>query len=159
IPPGTGFTMKGTSGTDISNTQLYDYRGRPNNGTITHAITGNGLCRYVGNPYPSHLNLTDFLAHNLDKIESKVHLYDKNPDIKSHILTEIQSGYGTWVPYGGDAEIPNDPVYIGTTESTDAGVYTVATYVMYDGNGNPIGYPGLDSLYNYNNKTRFASIG
>lgn len=160
IPPGTGFTMKGTFGTDSLNTQLYDFRGRPNNGTITHAITGNGIWRYVGNPYPSHLDLTDFLKQNSGKIESKVHFYDKDPNADSHILTEIQSGYGTWVPYGGGVEeIPDDPVYIGTTGSTDAGIYTAATYLMYNGSGDPTGYPGTDSTFDYTNQTRFAGIG
>lgn len=158
IPAGTGFTMKGTYGTSSSNTQLYDFRGRPNNGTITHTITGNGIWRYVGNPYPSHLDLTDFLLENKSVIEGQVYFYDKDPNVGSHILTEIQSGYGIWVPNGG-AEIYDDLVYIGTTESTYAGVYTAATYLMYDGSGNPTGYPGTDSTFDYNNKTRFAGIG
>ncbi|MBA3987259.1 MAG: hypothetical protein H0X63_11960, partial [Flavobacteriales bacterium] len=34
ILPGDGYTMKGTIGTTSTNPQLYDFRGRPNDGTI-----------------------------------------------------------------------------------------------------------------------------
>ena len=64
LNPGEGFTMKGTSGSDalvadtaegvankVGLAQRYDFRGRPNDGNISVAVS-NGNMTLVGNPYP-----------------------------------------------------------------------------------------------------------
>ena len=55
IPAGLGFTMKGTNGS--GNNQLYDFRGKPNNGTISNLVTADNFT-LVGNPYPSAIDAT-----------------------------------------------------------------------------------------------------
>lgn len=81
IGVGQGFTMKGVSGTDNTavlsvdnnpgNNQRYDFRGKPNDGTILIPV-GNALdgttmyteSTLTGNPYPSAINLNLFLLEN-----------------------------------------------------------------------------------------------
>ena len=81
IAAGQGFTMKGVSGTDDTevllvdnnpgNNQRYDFRGKPNDGTILIPV-GNALdgttmyteSTLTGNPYPSAINLNLFLLEN-----------------------------------------------------------------------------------------------
>ena len=66
---GEGFTMKGTSGTNSTsvngvlnnpgNKQRYDFRGKPNDGTISIPV-GIGQFTLTGNPYPSAIDLSAF---------------------------------------------------------------------------------------------------
>ena len=71
INAGEGFTMKGTSGSDATavgetavnnpvSAQRYDFRGKPNDGTITIPVTKD-LYTLTGNPYPSAIDLSAFL--------------------------------------------------------------------------------------------------
>ena len=53
INPGEGFTMKGTAGS--GDAQRYDFRGKPNNGTISVSVENNQFT-LTGNPYPSALD-------------------------------------------------------------------------------------------------------
>lgn len=67
---GEGFTMKGTSGTNATNVngvlnnpgnkQRYDFRGKPNDGTISIPV-GIKQFTLTGNPYPSAIDLSAFL--------------------------------------------------------------------------------------------------
>ncbi|WP_407556205.1 T9SS type A sorting domain-containing protein [Winogradskyella sp. 4-2091] len=57
ILPGLGFTMKGVAGT---NNQLYDFRGKANNGTISNMVTPNKFT-LIGNPYPSAIDALLFI--------------------------------------------------------------------------------------------------
>ena len=75
LNPGEGFTMKGTSGADalvvdadaVANktgaAQRYDFRGRPNDGNISVAVS-NGNLTLVGNPYSSAINLNMYLVEH-----------------------------------------------------------------------------------------------
>ena len=60
VIPGRGFTSKGLGYTNHD--QTYDFRGRPNNGTITAPIT-NDAKNLSGNPYPSALDLNAVFYH------------------------------------------------------------------------------------------------
>ncbi|MGS2726400.1 T9SS type A sorting domain-containing protein [Psychroserpens sp. BH13MA-6] len=51
ILPGLGYTMKGIG----AGGQLYDFRGKPNNGTITNSIAADQFT-LIGNPYPSAID-------------------------------------------------------------------------------------------------------
>ena len=74
IGAGEGFTMKGVNGTDntsingVANNsgsgQRFDFRGRPNDGLISIPIVDYFQYYFVGNPYPSALNLSYFLLEN-----------------------------------------------------------------------------------------------
>lgn len=151
IEPGDGFTMKGTIGTDLGDPQLYDFRGRPNNGTISRPVSGDGAWVYVGNPYPSHIDLAKFLDHNTD-VDATAYFYEKSDAVPSHYLTEIQSGYGTWVPNGG----ANDVIVPYADGNPDRGLFVAATFQMYYGNGDPIPCScGTGNSY----EARFAQIG
>ena len=153
IEPGDGFTMKGTLGTTFENYQVYDFRGRANSGTITREVPGDGLYAYVGNPYPSNIDLAKFLLHpDNNDIEAKALFYEKSDLAQSHNINEIQSGYGTWVPNGGPNTVP-EPYADG---NLGAGVFSTGTFVMYDLNGNPLpGTYGNTTVY----EARFADVG
>ena len=123
IPPGYGFTMKGTEGTDMltvdeetnnpGNAQRYDFRGRPNSGTIEVPVT-EGNFVLVGNPYPSALDLSRFLIENsgtgtlksscYSDLERKnittgiAYFWDSKKDGSSHYLEDYVGGYGAFSP-------------------------------------------------------------
>ncbi|MDP5076535.1 MAG: hypothetical protein NWQ19_00510, partial [Nonlabens sp.] len=73
VEPGYGFTMKGVDPTTPGPNlfaqgngiigQRYDFRGRPNNGTITVRVVADDFA-LVGNPYPSALDLKRFIIDN-----------------------------------------------------------------------------------------------
>lgn len=160
LPAGFGFTMKGVGGTDTTDAegngvannpggqQRYDFRGRPNNGTISVPV-GAGRLSLLGNPYPSAINLNYFLLENSgtgnfnapdlnDSTKNLVvsrselttgiaYFWDSNPNVMSHFLVDYQGGYGTYSPM--------QSVF-------SAGVYVNATFYMYDETGAQI--PGSD---------------
>ncbi|MDX1603676.1 MAG: hypothetical protein R3209_11425, partial [Salinimicrobium sediminis] len=93
IPPGHGFTMKGTDGMDGTladgevnnpgNAQRYDFRGKPNSGVIEVPVTAGNFV-LVGNPYPSALDLSIFLLENSGAGTLKTHCYS---DLERHNVT------------------------------------------------------------------------
>ncbi|NJY63730.1 T9SS type A sorting domain-containing protein [Salinimicrobium sp. CDJ15-81-2] len=123
IPPGYGFTMKGTDGTDgtfadgevnnFGNAQRFDFRGRPNSGTIEVPVTAGNFV-LVGNPYPSAFDLSMFLLENSGAGTLKTHCYtdlerrnvttgiayfwDSKENGNSHYLEEYVGGYGAYSP-------------------------------------------------------------
>lgn len=114
ILPGFGFTMKGTSGTDslivdindgiqnnIGSNQRYDFRGVPNDGTITLPVT-SGNFTLIGNPYPSSIDLNSFLLDPLNSslINGQVYFWEQVP-VNSHYLNAYSGGYGIYTPGAG----------------------------------------------------------
>ncbi|MGB3592522.1 MAG: T9SS type A sorting domain-containing protein [Nonlabens sp.] len=118
VNTGLGFIMKGVIG-DASLTtnpnyriyngraarstagQRYDFRGRPNNGTITVGVANDNVT-LVGNPYPSALDLKLFLQENASgtiKIDP-VALFYQSIVATSHDWIEQNSGYGSYTPLG-----------------------------------------------------------
>ncbi|MFO8148134.1 MAG: T9SS type A sorting domain-containing protein [Gillisia sp.] len=108
--PGEGFTMKGVDGTNTGvniysipnnpgNKQRYDFRGKPHNGTIRLAVEKDKN-RLVGNPYPSALDLKNFLEENLS-ITGVAYFWDSSP-VASHYLSDYEGGYGVYSPAGGN---------------------------------------------------------
>ncbi|AJR03971.1 T9SS type A sorting domain-containing protein [Siansivirga zeaxanthinifaciens] len=122
INPGEGFTMKGTLGSGDS--QLYDFRGKPNTGTISVNVLA-GQFSLVGNPYPSAMDALEFIhdPENKSVITSALYFWDQNPNVNSHNLTAYDGGYATYT-------ISAD----GATET-----FNPATFRTYDGNGNIVG--------------------
>jgi hypothetical protein len=144
---GEGFTMKGTSGTNTNSiagvqnnsgsNQRYDFRGKPNDGTISVPV-GIGKLTLTGNPYPSAIDLSAFLT---DAINSTgvAYFWEQDKTVDSHYIADYKGGYGTFSPLGGSGN----------------GVYTPATFYSYDGSGNQVSTVGTGSSYN----RRFSPIG
>ncbi|MEP0266136.1 T9SS type A sorting domain-containing protein [Dokdonia sp.] len=162
LPAGLGFTMKGVNGTDTTVPgigldatpnnagvlgdglgQRIDFKGRPNNGTITATVLPDTQT-ITGNPYPSALDLNYFLLLNsnsgtfttetlpsgntvtftgIDVTEGVAYFWDSDPTAQTHFVEQYQAGYGMYSPMG--------------LLATD-GMYVAAQYQMYDEAGNPI---------------------
>jgi hypothetical protein len=142
VTPGLGFTMKGTE--TINHNQLYDFRGRPNNGNIDIPVVANRVV-LSGNPYPSALDLNR-VFWDVDNTEiTEFRYWDEDRTIQSHLYLDNKGGYGTYVPGASDPS--------GTSEN---GLYTAPTFLHYDGAGNPSGSTGINgNVYD----RRFAPIG
>lgn len=126
INTGEGFTMKGTT----AGNQQYDFRGKPNDGTIDVAVL-NAQMTLVGNPYPSALDLRIFLyrspgadgvfgngddgpAEN-PNIDGNALFWEHDKTVNSHLIAQYKGGYG---------------VYNGVS-----GLYTPAVYISYNADG------------------------
>lgn len=94
IAAGYGFTMKGSTGTS---SQAYDFRGKPNSGTIVTAIQSekNTL---VGNPYPSALDAAKFINDpvNVGTINGTLYFWEQDLTVMSHNITSYVGGYATY---------------------------------------------------------------
>jgi hypothetical protein len=130
--------MKGVGGGE-GTAQRYDFRGRPNNGTIRVAV-GPNQNTLVGNPYPSAMDLNFYLLSNSgkdvsncregftptavgDRITGIAYFWESDPKTKSHYLVDYQGGYGTY-----------SPVACGI----GSGTYARATFSKYDRDGEPV---------------------
>ncbi len=113
LDPGLGFTMKGVNGTNLTtvegisnnpgNRQRYDFRGLPNDGNINMNIQKDQVL-LVGNPYPSALNLKDFLIQNI-ATTGIAYFWDHSDHTFSHYLKDYEGGYGAYSP-GASAYVP-----------------------------------------------------
>jgi hypothetical protein len=129
IKAGEGFTMKGSSDTDATTVngvqnnsdgkhQRYDFRGKPNDGTIVIPVL-LGEWTLTGNPYPSAINLQAFLIGELN-CTGVAYFWEQDKTVNSHYLADYKGGYATY--------------------SATFDLYTPATFYSYDGSGNQI-YP------------------
>lgn len=144
---GEGFTMKGTSGTNANTiagvqnnpgmNQRYDFRGKPNDGTILIPVS-TGKLVLTGNPYPSAIDLSDFLTKATNST-GIAYFWEQDKTVDSHYIADYKGGYGTYSPLGGSGN----------------GVYTPATFYSYDGSGNEVNTVGVGSSYS----RRFSPIG
>lgn len=100
LQPGVGYTQKGTgiSGSE----QQYLFEGKPNNGTIVVPVTDTGGSGSVpavsktdyllGNPYPSALDIHEFIDDNIGVIDGTIQLWQQWSG-SSHYLDEYNGGY------------------------------------------------------------------
>nr|WP_321232757.1 hypothetical protein [uncultured Psychroserpens sp.] len=129
ILPGLGFTMKGID----AGGQLYDFRGKPNNGTISNSIAANQYT-LIGNPYPSAIDALLFI-HDTD---------NTNIDVASAPFTPTTTGVlYFWEQQPTDHYTAN---YIGgyatyTISSGGVESFTPATFYAYDVFGNEVNLP------------------
>jgi len=137
---GTGANII-SNGTDIG--QRYDFRGRPNNGNISITVQTDDFT-LVGNPYPSALDLKQFLIDtNYDRfaapgeesansqIDNSILFWEQYAT--SHFLVDYEGGYGTYVPGGvSNATLDANGQYTGV----DNGMYVRPTYTRFDTSGN-----------------------
>ncbi|QIE58328.1 T9SS type A sorting domain-containing protein [Rasiella rasia] len=171
-PAAQGFIMKGVNrnGGSSSHDFVYDFRGRPNNGTFNITVpalagphpqsitplnpTGTVYQEILsGNPYPSILDLnrlfydtgeTDIVAKLTNSEITGFLFWDEDRSRDNHLYTENKGGFGVWTPGASD---PN---------GTNMGNYTVAPFLSYDSSGNPTGtQTGSGGMQN----RRFAPIG
>jgi hypothetical protein len=144
VEPGLGFTMKGVLGSDntIANpisgvfgdgvlnnaagtSQRYDFRGLPNDGTITNPVSA-GNFTLIGNPYPSAIDLHLFLADptNIAVINGSAYFWEQAST--SHLITDYNGGYGIYNigtgytvadfwNYGNYGEYETDLVAVGAS--------------------------------------------
>ncbi|MDD5150511.1 MAG: T9SS type A sorting domain-containing protein [Flavobacterium sp.] len=126
INPGEGFTMKGSSGTNTTTVngvqnnpdgkhQRYDFRGKPNDGTIDIPVLVGELT-LTGNPYPSAIDLQAFLVGELNCTGS-AYFWEQDKMINSHYIADYRGGYATY---------------------TAGNIYIPAVFYSYDGSGGEI---------------------
>lgn len=127
IATGLGFTMKGTNGS--SENQLYDFRGKPNNGTISNTVSNGGFT-LIGNPYPSALDAYEFLydSENMSNITGELYYWEQAAGASSHNLAEYIGGYATY-----------------TISMDGTSSFTPATFTTFLGNGTATNFPGTSS--------------
>lgn len=143
VTPGLGFTMKGLG---IGNhDQLYDFRGRPNNGTITVGVDPTNVT-LSGNPYPSALDLDQMFYDTENLAIESFEYWDEDKTSGDHTYVQNKGGYGKWVPTG--------PGYDAT--GTKPGVYTRALFLNYNGDGTA---GTSTNVFGANYQRRFAPIG
>ena len=160
IPPGYGFTLKGSPNTDIDGFNTLDFRGRANNGTITISCAFDGTDdqptsgvlntaeTLTGNPYPSTLDLKLFLINSTNQTSLNGNIYFWEQKAKgSHYLADYEGGYGVYAP-GNPADL------------TVNGTYAAATFATYNADGSissSTGENGID--FTGNNSRRYAAVG
>jgi hypothetical protein len=144
---GEGFTMKGTSGINANlvngvqnnpgNKQRYDFRGKPNDGTISISVLTDQMT-LTGNPYPSAIDLSLFLTDALSST-GIAYFWEHDKTANSHLIANYRGGYGTFSP----------------VSRLGSGIYVPATFYSYDGAGNEGGVTGAGNSY----ERRFSPIG
>jgi hypothetical protein len=123
VNAGEGFTMKGSSGTDttivngVQNNpdgkhQRYDFKGKPNDGTINIPVLVGELT-LTGNPYPSAIDLPAFLNAELN-CTGVAYFWEQDKMVNSHYIADYRGGYAT---YSG------------------SNIYVPAIFYSYDGSG------------------------
>ena len=99
IQTGVGYIQKGTG---VGSEQQYIFEGKPNNGTILIDVLDTGGAGSVpavskteyllGNPYPSALDIHQFIDDNVGVIDGTLQLWQQW-DGNSHTTTEYEGGY------------------------------------------------------------------
>jgi len=167
VATGFGFTMKGSP--TANNT--IDFRGRPNNGTLTIPCSFSGtdsdpnsglddqVETLTGNPYPSAMDLKRFLMHPTNKplLDSGIYFWEQKA-VGSHYLASYEGGYAVYTP---GAIVPdgdyNNPLH---GNWADNGTYANVAFSAYNNAGNQMGNSGGSSAdYKNNNERRYAAIG
>ncbi|WP_044397391.1 T9SS type A sorting domain-containing protein [Lacinutrix sp. Hel_I_90] len=139
LAPGYGFTMKGTTG---STSQQYDFRGKPNSGTLNTAVL-NGNYTLVGNPYPSALDAAAYIhdTNNSSVITGTLFFWEQDMTAMTHYLNQSVGGYAIYT-------IASD----GTMENFVPAVFTTF---------GPDGYPNSTGSSSMSGKTvkRYLPVG
>jgi hypothetical protein len=163
VSTGLGYTLKGVSGDDttaigettennpsgaggLNDYQRYDFRGKPNEGTIDIGVAAPTMAdqypnsTLTGNPYSSAINLNLFLLENsgyivnytsgtvttggaLDVINGNAYFWEHQKPATSHILLQYIGGYGYYAPNNTNAFSP--------------GTYNSATWNTFNIDGSP----------------------
>ncbi|KXN98107.1 hypothetical protein LS48_13395 [Aequorivita aquimaris] len=162
---GYGFTMKGVnlngntpSGAPWGHDQIYEFRGRPNNGDITNIpVDGpvgtfpntSAMMTLSGNPYPSALDMNKFYHDSANAVLGAIYYYDEDRSVMSHYYSQKPFGYGVWVPDGPDNTPDNPHDFLGT--------YTPAPFYIWNAGGGSTSHTGPGGGSDQNK--RYAPIG
>lgn len=169
-PAGFGFTMKGVNqgadagnpGTGTNHDQIYEFRGRPNNGDFIIPVEGpaysgtgggvpNAMMTLSGNPYPSALDLNRVFWEGTNNPISAFYFYDEDRSAMSHNYSDKPFGYGVFIPGTEDFNgKPGDPAFI-------AGTYVNAPFFIWNAAGGATG--STAPVNNIPTEHRFAPIG
>lgn len=180
VPAGYGFTMKGVNDENqnpplgdndvkspspmVSHEQIYEFRGRPNNGEMKIQVAGpnytgmpdpanlNSKMTLAGNPYPSALDLNWVFHDSENTALNAFYFYDEDRTKYSHLYSEKPYGFGVWIPGGSDKDpsLPEDNNY-------NAGEYVRAQFHIWNAAGHTS--PGSTTSENPGIPTRIAPIG
>ena len=131
VKKGLGFTMKGM-GTGVFGNQLYEFRGKPNNGDILNTVAP-AKWTLVGNPYPSAIDALDLIhdPQNTSSINGVLYYWEQQPgngSTGSHYIADYVGGYASYTISAGGVES-----------------FTKATFITYLENGLPSALPGTIS--------------
>ncbi|MAP81208.1 MAG: hypothetical protein CL526_08980 [Aequorivita sp.] len=149
-PPGFGFTMKGVGEGNPGHDQVYEFRGRPNNGTFQIPV-GPDLMTLTGNPYPSALDLNKVFYDLPDNNALQTFwYYDEDRTVPSHYYATKPFGYGVYTI--GPIDTDGDPY-----DGDNLGEYAAAPFSYYTSGGGTTGPGGTSS--NSDDNKRFAPIG
>lgn len=90
--PATGYIVRAPQNFDIegqagATAAIYTatFVGIPNNGIVEHAVTGSATdnkWNLLGNPYPSAINIEDFLSENSSLLDGTIYLWTHNTQIQ-----------------------------------------------------------------------------
>lgn len=131
-PPGFGFTMKGVGEGNPGHDQVYEFRGRPNNGSFAIPVAapsgGESQMTLTGNPYPSAIDLNKLFYDTGNEELNSIWYYDEDRTVPSHYYSTKPFGYGVWVP--GDEDVDGDP-----SNGNNMGVYTSTPFKYYTSGG------------------------
>ena len=111
--------MKGTNLTAQKHErQNYTFEGTPNDGdyTLTIGNTNPGNEYLVGNPYPSALDLNQFVSDNAGVIDGTIYFYE-HWSTDTHFWRYYGGGYATWNGSSG-------PSGVAATQSSTYDLYT-----------------------------------
>ena len=136
LAAGEGFTMKGTGGLDLTevqgvannpgSNQRYDFRGKPNDGDISISV-GLDQMTLTGNPYPSAINLSQFLTSATNST-GVAYFWEQDKTLNTHVLVNYSGGYGVYAP----------------VNMMGPGIYTPAVFFNYEVDGELI--PGSNGI-------------
>lgn len=114
LQSGQAYTMKGSGIAAPPNiqSQNYVFIGKPNNGLINHGGIQIGInnINLVGNPYPSALDVNEFVIDNLNAITGTLYFWEHYSSNNTHVLSGYQGGYAARNLVGGVP--PVSPVLI-----------------------------------------------
>lgn len=124
VDPGLGFTMKG-NGTATTGNTTYDFRGKPNNGTIANPVAA-GDFTLVGNPYPSAIDSALYIhdAQNQAAITGTLFYWEQYGNVPSHVLQDYVGGYSEYTINAAGTVITTAPAPFFTYDEQD-NIYTL----------------------------------
>ncbi|WP_284651351.1 LamG-like jellyroll fold domain-containing protein [Flavobacterium terrisoli] len=99
---GQGYTMKGSNAATAN--QNYTFAGKPNNGTITSAVSANNL-NLCGNPFASAIDADKFIDDNVASITGTLYFWEHYGTNNTHVTEQYQGGYATYTKVGGTAPV------------------------------------------------------
>lgn len=109
VRPPTSYNLEGAGPATVYNAAFI---GIPNNGTVTHAITGSTTVdkfNLLGNPYPSALNADAFLTENAAVLGGTIYLWTHNSAFGASSGYAYSNDYATYnLGTGGTATAGGD---------------------------------------------------